>query len=118
MLKYLIIFAVFCLVSCSKYKTNMSNDVIPPEKMVELLVDVHKADAYITLKTVSDFQNYQKIQKKNAFYNSIYVKYNTNQAKFDKSLSYYVQNPELFKTVYQKVIEKLNEELEKEKKSK
>lgn len=118
MFKYLIFLAVFGLVACGRIKPSIPNDVLVPEKMVEILVDVHKADAYITQKTVADFQNYQKMQKNNAFYNSIYVKYNTNQAKFDKSLSFYVQHPDLFKEVYQTVITKLNEELEKEKKTK
>lgn len=118
MFKYLIVFVLFGFVACSNFKPSIPADVLDADKMVEILVDVHKADAYITLKTVADFQNYQKLQKKNAFYNSIYVKYNTNQAKFDKSLSFYVQHPELFKTVYQKVVAKLNDELEIEKKKK
>lgn len=118
MLKYLFFLVSFCLVACSNFKPSIPGDVLVPEKMVEILVDVHKADAYITQKIVADFQSYQKLQKNNAFYNSLYVKYKTNQANFDKSLSFYVQHPDLFKEIYQKVIAKLNEELEKEKKTK
>lgn len=92
---------IFLLVSCND--NDIPKDILPPEKMQEVMWDYLRADVFTTdfiskdsAKNV-DFENIQ-IQKK------IFEKYKISKDIFYKSLSYYEANPSLMQVMMDSMI--------------
>ncbi len=86
--------------------------------MVEVMVDVHLAEAVLTRKRGEN----QKVDKlTDAYYREIYEKHNITEKTFDTSFSYYQQNLSDLQRIYEQVITELNKmqrEREMERKAK
>ena len=96
---------ITCLLSsCTKKAEKIPADVIPKDTMVNVLMDIHIAEA--GLKSVpQDTLNPQNIK---TYYDAIYKKYNTNDSVFNKSLKFYTDHPDLLENIYQKIIEEMS----------
>jgi len=77
--------------------------VLSQKHMTEVLIDMHKTDAYLAQKGL----NYQKFSLKAPYYNYILKKHGISKAEFDSSLVWYTKNPRQFEEVYDNVIIKL-----------
>ncbi|RZJ81160.1 MAG: DUF4296 domain-containing protein [Flavobacterium sp.] len=85
-------------------KPGIPKDVLQPDKMRLVLLDVHLVDGYIT-----GFTNQDSSKKVAAtFYKAIYKKFGTDSAQYNRSLDYYYTKPALFKQIYDSVTAKLN----------
>lgn len=97
--------ALMCLVAliaCNK----APNGIIKESDMVDLLVDLHKAEAY-TENFPSQFPDdstHMMLKQ------SVFAKHGVTQADFDTSLVWYAHNMETYTDVYRRVIDKLNHE--------
>lgn len=86
--------------------------VLSDKEMENLLVDIHKTEAVITL----NHNRYPSDDKKRAMREAVFIRHNTTQEQFDYSLEWYGKNINLYMNIYDKVIERLKKENEEVKK--
>ena len=83
------------------------DEVLPPDKMQEVLVDIHVAEAAIERDRLQgDTASFQKAKQ---YYEEIYAYHIITEEEFNKSFSFYQNNPKLFGEIYAKVIETLSQ---------
>lgn len=92
------------IVSCNKDK--LPEGVLDEKAMVELLTEMHTADAYFKVTTGSEYDTL--IGEINYTYNQIFKKHGTTKENFEKSMDYYSKNPKKFRAMYEKVVLNLN----------
>jgi hypothetical protein len=95
-----LIFVFGLLFSCSEEKEFL----IPEDKMVDVLVDIHIADG--VLNTNSFPYEDERLRAEN-YYRNILDDHEISRQDFDSALSQYAQNREIYIEMYDKVIEKL-----------
>ena len=91
------------LLSCSR-DIKLPDDIIPEEKMVEVVAEIEFTQALIKLK----FSNKDSLINQAQLFNEVYTKFNTSEKQFNKSLVYYSEQPEILDSIYVKVITKLS----------
>lgn len=97
-------FIISTFLSC---ELKMPKEVIPENKMEDILYDYHIA------KAMAEEVPYNERYKKAIYVESVFEKHNITQAEFDSSMVWYTRNLEVLGRVY----EKMNKRLEKEKES-
>ena len=95
---------LFLFVSCKK----QPEGVLSENRMVDLLVDVHKSEAVMAL----NYNKFSNDEKKRAVREAVFMRHNTTQAEFDSSLVWYGNHIDKYMGVYDRVIERLNKENE------
>jgi len=101
--KYFIWFLLsIVLLSCSGIKKKY---LIPENKMVPLLVDMHIADAIGLDYTLG--QKQLRIDS-TALYGWIFEKHEVTKMQFDSTMSYYAKHPDRLNKIYEKVISSLS----------
>lgn len=106
-LVYLII-ALFVLAACS----HDPDYVIDEKDMVDLLVDVHKAEAVIE----SNYNQYSSKADKKKLREAVFLKHGITQEQFDTNLVWYGHHIEEYMKIYEQVVERLKAENEEAKK--
>jgi len=81
-------------------------DIIPVNKMSQILIDIHLAEAAITIKQL---QNQDAIYYSKLYYTSILKKHGTNTADIRGSLAYYLEHPATFQIIYSEVMANIAE---------
>ena len=107
-IKLLFVFGMI-LVACKQ--KNVPSNVIPNDKMVNVLVDMHLADA--VLSRVSNQDTMLMMASSKYYY--IFKKYGIDSAKFTRSLKYYNYQPDEFAKIYAQVVDSLNAKIPKDK---
>ena len=79
-----LVVSFIALVACSK----VPGDIIKPKTMENLLVDIHKAEAYMEN---SKYLANNKLAQ-DSIKNSIYAKHGVTGAEFDTSIVWYISN--------------------------
>lgn len=105
-LHYVIIAIVVLLTSCSK-----EEEYIPKEDFIDLLIDLHVFDAISTDFNIKSQLNDLDSLSVQA---SILEKHNTTKGKFEKTMKWYSEQPDLLADIYDEVfgtIDKRNEQL-------
>ncbi len=97
--------------ACNANKT--PSNVIERNKMVNVLADMHLADAVLAKVENQDTMLMMASSK----YYFIFKKHQIDSAKFTNSLKYYNTEPDEFKKMYAKVVDSLNAKIPKEKKA-
>ncbi len=100
-----LIFALFFFVECNK---SGEGKIVSEEKFVDVLVDIHFADAIMSDKGLYD-GNLKDSTK--SYYNYVLKKHSISRATFDKSMKYYSQNGEVYLKIYDKVIARISEQV-------
>ena len=85
--------------------------VLSNREMRNVLYDLHRADGAIQVAGY----NYSHDHEVAAYYKNVLDKHGITQAQFDTSLVWYTDNPQIFNKIYPKVIERLEEDYEREK---
>ena len=89
-------------------KSETPDDLIPRDKFVPLLIDMHITDAILIEKRL-----YDRDLKEGSYYNSLFKKHSTTRKQFEKSLRHYASNPAEIEEIYAEVsvaLGKLEEE--------
>lgn len=94
----------FFLFSCSKKEEQIPAAIIPKEKMVQVMVDVHLAEARLQMNMAID----NNFITKQSYYKFIFQKYNITYADLTVSYNYYSAHPEVFSKIYDEVITELS----------
>lgn len=96
-----LIFNISCISS-----TNAPDNLIPKEKMVDILVDIHIADGMFTSHKIR--QDYILSDSIN-YYDKIFEHYGYNRKDFDTSVYYYSHNINEYNKIYIEVLNRLSE---------
>ena len=99
---YIILTIALLLSSCR----SQPDYVIKKDRMVDLLIDVHKTEAVINL----NYSSYPTDEKKRAIREAVYMRHNITEADFDTSMVWYGNNLDVYMEVYEEVIKRLKEE--------
>lgn len=99
---YIVIAMALLLTACK----GQPDYVIEEDRMVDLLVDIHKTEAVINL----NYSHFNSNEKKRGVREAVYMRHNTNKAQFDTSLVWYGNHLDVYMDVYDRVIAKLKEE--------
>ncbi|HNW68941.1 MAG TPA: DUF4296 domain-containing protein [Bacteroidales bacterium] len=108
MIKKILILLV-CLVAvtaCSKEKkVSIPPEVIPPDQMVQVLVDFHLAEASLVQASL-DQKNVDSLN--NLYFYQILQKHQINYKKYNESLKFYSSNLEELHKIYGDVVSELS----------
>ncbi len=107
-MRFIYILVVFSLLSCSKEQKKPKN-LIPKQKMVNLLFDMHLASKSRNIKTLSN-------EKNPNYYPLIYTKYQVDSTQFKESHTYYLKNIELYQEIYTKLEDSISKMTKKQQK--
>lgn len=96
---------VFTFASCNKKFIEKPKKLINEKKMIEMLVDVHLAEA-----TYREMQGDTVVRNSSSanFYYSVLEKYHVPDSVFEKSFVYYASYPRKFEQMYRKVMNQLS----------
>ncbi|NOR76182.1 MAG: DUF4296 domain-containing protein [Draconibacterium sp.] len=102
-----ILFVLFVAsVSCDKLPVEKPDNLIKEKKMIEMLVDIHIAEATF------NHMRYDSIIRNSSsanFYYSVLEKYEVPDSVFEQSFVYYSSVPREFEKMYRKVMNELSE---------
>ena len=106
MKKSILIFFSFNLffISCSKKEEKIPADIIPREKTVQVMVDIHLAEARSQFNV--PFDNSGNV--KQVYYKYIFEKHKISYSQLMKSWIYYSGHPGILSKVYDEVITELS----------
>lgn len=82
--------------------------ILHSREMREIIVDLHKTDALLSKKGVSN----RNVEARQIYYAQVLEKHHVTQAEFDSSLVWYTAHPQLFDKIYPKVLAELASEEE------
>lgn len=108
-LKYAVFFLLIVLAASCNYEQRKY--LIPVDQLVDVLVDIHLADA-IALQNTPRYSGFELDSA--ILYQSVFNKYGVTRAMFDSTLNYYSARPEQFQAIYTRVTAKLNLMIEEE----
>jgi hypothetical protein len=103
---YIGLFVLLCVVVGCRPRGILSN-----REMRDVLYDLHRADGAIQVAGY----NYSHDQEVIGYYKNVLDKHGITQAKFDSSLVWYTDNPQIFNKIYPRVVERLEADYEMEK---
>ncbi len=92
------------LFSCRAPKEKTPDNLLPPDSMVSILVDVHLAEAAANVTRLSDVQSFKAPQ----LYPAIFKSHQTDSTTFHNSFNYYLKHPEKLEAIYNKVLNELS----------
>jgi hypothetical protein len=104
---FLLLALVFVLSACDEPVVKKPKKLVPRDRMVDMLTDMHIAESVFQNRRYSSEQVFQFTEAD--FYYSILKKYNVADTTFEKSLIYYSSYPKEFEKIYSRVLNKLNE---------
>jgi hypothetical protein len=78
-------------------------DILPKEKMSQVLTDIHLAQAEVNLHSLPDSTKKEPID-----FQKIFVKDTISQHQYEESLAFYIDHPELLNKVYEEVVNELS----------
>jgi len=102
---FLYLLFLSALLACNNNaEISIPDSVISKEKMAEVLLDIHLAEASMNLSL-----NPQSIQPKGIQLNvNILKKHGIDKKMFDESFQFYSENPALLNEIYQQVLNDLS----------
>lgn len=97
---------LFIVLSCStEQKPEIPENILPEDKIVPLIVDMHLADATLIFLQMD---NTQKKFRSDIYYEQIFRKHNIAKSDFDSSIMYYARIPGYYEKIYDEVLAELN----------
>ena len=106
MKKYLFIALLTVLVfSCKEPKEEIPDNVLPMNKMVNVLIDIHLIEGNLSNKNLPKDTG---IIFYNLYEKDLYKKYNIDDSIYNRSFTYYSAHPQLMDQIYEKVVDSLS----------
>lgn len=100
----LVLIIILIVSSCSLF-SNKPKGLLEDEELVNLLVDIHFADAVVSIKGYRVMQDSATI---NLLYDDIMKKHNVTRKQFDETIQYYSKNVTEYDRIYDQVLEILS----------
>jgi len=92
------------LLACGK-ETKLPSDVIPPEEMVGILVNIHQADAKVGNLKISEDSAFTVMRHYELF---VWDQHGVSEEEYSRSQQWYLQHPDLYTKVYTEVVDSLS----------
>lgn len=93
------------IISCgSDRQTKSSGVTVPEDTLIDILTDIHLADAYMSVKRTERITFERK-----DLYESILKEYNISRSRFDSTINYYTTHVDRYELLYEKVMMNLSE---------
>ncbi|WP_354330881.1 DUF4296 domain-containing protein [Pedobacter sp. CG_S7] len=108
-----ILFLGFLFLTIYGCKSPIADDIIQPNKMGDILYDIHLADAYTN--TMSNQDSAKRVAS--SYYYGIYKKFGIDSAAYTKSMDFYYENPEIMAQLYETIQAKLKKTKDKAEKA-
>jgi hypothetical protein len=105
-----LLFGIAFLTSCEEGNMPKPEQLVKENKMIDMLVDVHLAEATYDHFRKDTCMSY--ISSTNNYY-SVLDKYNVPDSVFEQSLVYYASTPKKFEKMYREVMAILSEKEQK-----
>ncbi len=99
----MVIVSIMLVASCSYM--NADHKIIDKKSMVDVLVDIHIADAILGTSTLRVNRDSLEIE---SYYDDILKKHQVTQIQIDNSLKHYAKDIKEFEDIYLQVSEKLS----------
>ncbi len=90
--------------------SNPDEGYIEEDKFVEILTDIHLADAVVSYELGKDMDALRSVQ---GYYTEVFEKHGVTKEEFEKSYDHYSEDLNRMKTIFEKVQKRLRK-LEKE----
>lgn len=104
-----VLFVFLVLSGCNSANRNKKY-ILEKDKMVDVMVDVHLAEAVLRNKKISG-EELDKVTSD--YYSKIFSRHDVTQQQFDSSIVYYEDHIEDFNEIYEEVIVRLNKKQRK-----
>ena len=104
---YIIILTVL-LSSCGMFEKEQDDNIIPKDKMVEIIVDAQFVESALK---VHKRKREDMVAYTDHYYNYIFEKHNITKEEFEESLEYYSENIAELDRIYADVINILSRKL-------
>lgn len=105
---YLLIAGIALITACSRQKEEIPSDIMPQDKMIKVLSDVHYTEATIQLRNLNYSDSTRKIAY--GYYKEIFQKHQITPEQFKESFDWYKKHPEIMNEMYKEVLTHLSEE--------
>lgn len=96
--KITLLLSILFVASCNN-EIIPGNEIIPKDTMAMVIADIHIADA-----TLNVIMNSEKFKEVDGYYKSVLDLHNISRARFDTSIAYYTNKPEVFSVIYEDVM--------------
>lgn len=97
-----LVFFMMLISSCSFF--NKNDDIIKKQKFIEVLTDIHMADATLTVKGYHINKDTVEIEK---YYGYLLGKHNVTPIELKKTFEYYSKHTEQYDKIYDEVLNNL-----------
>lgn len=97
---FVVIISALVASGCADKVTGTSPAPVPDSVMIELLIEMHLAEARI------EMHHEPMLETRD----SIFVQYGITQATFEAAMEYYTENPEAYLKIYTEALDKLSDE--------
>src|SRR5436190_24113954 len=94
---------MLCFQFCTQREGAVPKELISPDSMVNILVDVHLAEAATNVTRLNDVQKFSASD----LYPLIYKSHHIDSSAFRKSFEYYLQHPKKLDKIYEQVLNEL-----------
>src|SRR5687768_12776585 len=94
----IIILMIILFASCSN-KQEIPSNVLPPDKMEQVLWDMMRADQYLGIYVFNRDTSKNRINESLEYYHRIFKLHQVTKEQFDRSYTFYRAHPILFKAI-------------------
>lgn len=102
----IIVFSIFLLACAEKKEVSVPENILPIEKMADVLLDVHLLEASLNITVFDTNTPPQTDNTAKSF--DVFKKNKTDKQQFDESLKFYTHKPEMLNKIYDLVLNNLS----------
>ncbi|MEO6167749.1 MAG: DUF4296 domain-containing protein [Chitinophagales bacterium] len=95
---------IFVFISCRPGEEKAPSGILPKDKMIAVLFDIHVAESSVNSRGMTNIQLNQLVSLK---YEDVMKKNGTTYAIFKDSFDYYLHHPDQFEEIYQEIVNQL-----------
>jgi hypothetical protein len=99
-MKYFLLMLYFILIGCTN---NVFTKTASINQMKVIVWDMFCADELFTEKQIRDTTLYKKINERYKIYDAVFAIHNTSKKEFYRDYQYYLEHPDLLKTLMDSV---------------
>ncbi len=104
-MKRLTLFILILLSACKSDRPDIPADVMPPEKMIAIMQDMHIVDAVAENKGQMGMDEKMLAEE---YHEQLFKNHGTTRTEFLKSFAFYEDNPKLLDELYNTVLQDLS----------
>lgn len=105
-----VILVLVSLIGCAGPEEQPPSDLIPRDRFVQVLADVHVIEARISHEMVVDQRTDSPAQR---YYDEMYAERAITKEEYEKTYTWYTEHPEMMKALYDEVLQELGRRKER-----